>query len=664
MDATLQDPLIGQVIDGRYRVEARIAVGGMATVYRALDTRLDRMLALKVMHPSLAVDTAFVARFIGEAKAVARLNHPNVVSVTDQGRDGDYVYLAMEYVAGCTLRDLLREGPLQPRAALDVMEPVLAGLGAAHRAGLVHRDVKPENVLIGDDGRVKVADFGLVRGVDAQTSAHTQSLLGTVSYLAPEQIENGTVGPATDVYACGIMLHELLTGAKPYTGDSPAQVLMAHVSRDVPPPSWLVPQLAAGLDELVTRAAARDLAVRPADATALLSLLLATRQALSDAELDLLPPGGRAGAAAGAAAADAAGSEDVTRVVARPAAPAAGAAEPSGAPAAPAGSPEAPGSASAERTALIELIPPLDPPEPPRAVPPRRRLPRRAVFSLIGVGLLLVGLAVGLWYINSGQFLRTPGVYGLAEAEAERELRDAGLRVRVTREFSPTVDSGHVITTDPERGERVRRNAVVTVIVSQGPELVTVPEIAGLPLERAKRELTEAGLTPGRETHEFHPEIPQGSVIAADPPAGSERRPDSAVALTVSRGVEIPVNDVRGLDVAAATDALTRQGFTVETAEETVHSEHPPGTVAELSPGPGEPAARGDAVTLTLSEGPEMIVVPDVRGRDESEGRRILEEAGFEVSVQRFFLGNTIFNQSVHSGDSAPKGSTITIYVR
>jgi eukaryotic-like serine/threonine-protein kinase len=351
VDATLQDPLIGQVIDGRYRVEARIAVGGMATVYRALDTRLDRVLALKVMHPSLAVDTAFVERFIREAKSVARLNHPNVVSVTDQGSDGDYVYLAMEYVAGCTLRDLLREGPLQPRAALDVLEPVLAGLAAAHRAGLVHRDVKPENVLIGDDGRVKVADFGLVRGVDTQTSAHTQSLLGTVSYLAPEQIESGTVGPATDVYACGIMLHELLTGAKPYGGDSPAQVLMAHVTRDVPAPSQLVPALAPELDRLVARAAARDLAERPADAAALLSLLLATREQLTDAQLDALPAG---------AVPDAAGPEDVTRVVARPAVPAA-AAEPAG----------------AERTALIEMIPPLPPQEPPPAAAPRGGQPAR-----------------------------------------------------------------------------------------------------------------------------------------------------------------------------------------------------------------------------------------------------------------------------------------------
>ncbi|MYV42369.1 protein kinase, partial [Streptomyces sp. SID1328] len=270
MDMTLQDPLLGQVLDGRYRVEARIAVGGMATVYRALDIRLDRVLALKVMHPALAADGAFVDRFIREAKSVARLSHPNVVQVFDQGTDGGYVYLAMEYVAGCTLRDVLRErGALQPRAALDIVEPVLAALGAAHRAGFVHRDMKPENVLIGDDGRVKVADFGLVRAVDTVTST-TGSVLGTVSYLAPEQIEQGTADPRVDVYACGVVLYEMLTGAKPHSGDSPAQVIYKHLNDDVPPPSALAPGLAPELDGLVAAATARTPALRPADAAALL----------------------------------------------------------------------------------------------------------------------------------------------------------------------------------------------------------------------------------------------------------------------------------------------------------------------------------------------------------------------------------------------------------
>lgn len=290
MDTTLQDPLVGHVLDGRYRVEARIAVGGMATVYRTVDTRLDRVLALKVMHPTLAADRTFVERFIREAKSVARLSHPNVVGVYDQGTDGSYVYLAMEYVAGCTLRDVLRErGALQPRAALDILEPVLAALGAAHRAGFVHRDMKPENVLIGDDGRVKVADFGLVRAVDTVTST-TGTVLGTVSYLAPEQLEHGTTDTRVDVYACGVMLYEMLTGGKPHSGDSPAQVLYHALHDDVPPPSALVPGLAYQLDELVASATARNPELRPYDAVALLAQTLEARAGLSGEQLDAVPP--------------------------------------------------------------------------------------------------------------------------------------------------------------------------------------------------------------------------------------------------------------------------------------------------------------------------------------------------------------------------------------
>jgi serine/threonine-protein kinase len=294
VDVTLQDPLIGRVLDGRYRVEQRVAVGGMATVYRGVDTRLDRVVALKVMHPGFAADPEFVERFIREAKAVAKLSHPNVVGVFDQGEDHTAappaVFLAMEYVPGWTLRDLLRDrGALSPRTTLDILEPVLAALGAAHRAGLVHRDVKPENVLLTEDGRVKVADFGLVRAVNGQTAATTQQVMGTVSYLAPEQIERGAVDPRTDVYACGVLLHEMLTGAKPHTGESPMHVIYQHLSTDVPPPSQRVPGLPPQLDAITLAATARDAARRPADAVELLAELQRIRRELTPAQLDAEP---------------------------------------------------------------------------------------------------------------------------------------------------------------------------------------------------------------------------------------------------------------------------------------------------------------------------------------------------------------------------------------
>ncbi|KAB8168647.1 Stk1 family PASTA domain-containing Ser/Thr kinase [Streptomyces sp. 3MP-14] len=646
MDTTLHDPLIGRVLDGRYQVVERIAVGGMATVYRAVDTRLDRVLALKVMHPPLVSDAGFVARFIREAKAVARLDHPNIVGVLDQGADGGYVYLAMEYVDGCTLRDVLRErGALAVRPVLDILEPMLAGLAAAHRAGLVHRDVKPENVLIGSDGRVKVADFGLVRGVDGPTSADTGSLLGTVSYLAPEQIESGAVDARTDVYACGVLLYEMLTGGKPHTGDSPAQVLYAHVHHDVPPPSEVVPGLAPPLDQLVAAATARAPEGRLADAAAMLASARRARAALSDAQLDAPPPVvERPEGPEGAGGAGPLGPEDETRRVAR--LPGAVRPEPAG----------------VDHTARIELPSgaPLPPEAPPRG---RRRLSRRGVLSLVLAGVLLLAGGIGVWYINSGQFQRTPGVYDLPVDEAEQELRSAGLKVRIVEDYSETVEPGHVISTDPERGERVRRNATVTLVVSRGPEIAEVPNLRGVPVEEAREQLAEAGLAVGEETERFSDEVPRGAVIESDPEPGAERRPETAVNLVVSRGQELSVPNVVGEPEGSAMQRLREAGFDVEVAEERVHSEEEAGTVAEQSPVGGESAGEGDTVELTISQGPEMIMVPDVRGEDEDEARRILEDLGFRVDVNQLFFTGTVFNQSVR-GEEAPRGSTITLWVR
>ncbi|MEU8269225.1 protein kinase, partial [Sphaerisporangium sp. NPDC049002] len=271
MDTTVADPLVGRLLDGRYRVESRIARGGMAAVYLALDIRLDRTVALKVMHRSLAEDPDFVRRFIGEAKSVASLSHPNVVHVFDQGTDGDHVYLSMEYVPGRTLRDVLRERKRLPaREALEIMIPVLAALGAAHQAGMVHRDVKPENVLLTDDGRVKVVDFGLARAIEAGNQTRTGVMIGTIAYMSPEQVTAGVADARSDVYAAGVMLFELLTGRQPYQGDNPMSVAYRHVHDRVPAPSSLAGDVPPLLDTLVLSATDRDQNRRPADATALL----------------------------------------------------------------------------------------------------------------------------------------------------------------------------------------------------------------------------------------------------------------------------------------------------------------------------------------------------------------------------------------------------------
>ncbi|NXY95580.1 Stk1 family PASTA domain-containing Ser/Thr kinase [Streptomyces sp. BR123] len=631
MDTTLDDPLVGQTLDGRYRIDARIAAGGMATVYRALDTRLDRILALKVMHPALAADAAFVDRFIREAKSVARLAHPNVVAVFDQGTDGPYTYLAMEYVSGCTLRDVLRErGALRPRAALDILEPVLAALGAAHRAGFVHRDMKPENVLIGDDGRVKVADFGLVRSVDTVTST-TGAVLGTVSYLAPEQIENGVTDTRVDVYACGVVLYEMLTGDKPYTGGTPAQVLYRHLHEDVPPPSVAVPGLAAPLDELVALATARTPDLRPYDAAAFLGLTLDARSRLTDAELDAVPPQSRAEERSSA--------EDRTSVV-----------------------PRVPAPQPVEHTSLLVAPLPVDGEEPPAQPAPSRS--RRGPLLVLAALLLILGVGTGVWYISSGQFTKVPNLLGKTEAEARSELSAAGLGVkRVDRKFSDAFDRGTVMDSDPQGGKRIRGNGAVVLTVSRGPAVVVVPDVKGRPLEEAKAELTKSGLAPGIVTQAFSQEVPQGSVISTNPDGGQKRAPDTAVSITVSKGRPVPVPSVTGRPVDQARAALQDLGLKVETAADEINSPFPAGTVANQSVGAGAQAAAGDTVVLTLSKGPRQIPVPNVTGQEADVARKTLEAAGFKVKVERPFLSfsSTVDAQSVLGGQTAPEGSTIIL---
>ncbi|MCQ8188818.1 Stk1 family PASTA domain-containing Ser/Thr kinase [Streptomyces rugosispiralis] len=639
MDTTLQDPLVGQELDGRYRIEARIAVGGMATVYRAVDTRLDRVLALKVMHQSLASDAAFVERFIREAKSVARLAHANVVAVYDQGTDGSHVYLAMEYVSGCTLRDVLRgRGALHPRAALDILEPVLAALGAAHRAGFVHRDMKPENVLIGDDGRVKVADFGLVRAVDTNTSASTGSVLGTVSYLAPEQIEHGTADTRADVYACGVVLYEMLTGAKPHGGSTPAQVLYQHLNEDVPPPSAVAPGVAPELDALVASATARAVDARPADAVTLLSAARAVRAALTDEQLDAVPPQAKEDLSGG--------SENRTSVIPRPAA-------------------VVDDQDRLNHTSRLEL-----PPEPPRPEGHRRgdrggrgRLPRRGIVTIVAAVLLAIALGVGVWYISVGQFTEVPPVLRKTQAEAEKKLHAAGLDVKVVNEFSDVIPKGKVIGTKPGPGERVRDTGAVTIRVSQGRPRAEVPNVVGMPLAEAKRKIADQGLTVGKVTGRFSSETAQGSVLSTSPGPDSVRRPETPVSIVVSKGQPVYVPDVVGGSVDEARSTLEGEGFKVKIAERQVFSEEDKGSVAEQSPSADDRGAKGDTVTLTVSKGVQMVEVPDVTGKNVDDAKAELEGAGFKVNVKKalLFPGDKVQDQSVKGGDEAPKGSTITI---
>ncbi|WP_042386024.1 Stk1 family PASTA domain-containing Ser/Thr kinase [Streptacidiphilus melanogenes] len=657
MDVTLQDPLIGRVLDGRYRVEQRVAVGGMATVYRGVDTRLDRVVALKVMHPGFAADPEFVERFIREAKAVAKLSHPNVVGVFDQGEDHTgmppAVFLAMEYVPGWTLRDLLRDrGALSPRTTLDILEPVLAALGAAHRAGLVHRDVKPENVLLTGDGRVKVADFGLVRAVDGQTAATTQQVLGTVSYLAPEQIERGAADPRTDVYACGVLLYEMLTGAKPHTGESPMQVIYQHLSTDVPPPSQLAPDLPQQLDAITLAATARDAARRPADAVDLLARLQRIRRELTPAQLDAEPP---------AASRPSAGSPTTLL-------------PPFVGPVGPVG-PVDP-AAPVERTSIMDpallrelpadfVMPRHEAPEPPPVARRRRRDRPRWVLPtglVLVVALLVAGLT---WALNGGLYTSVPAVLGEPQQTAVATLSRAGFVVKVKQDFSPNVPKGSVIGTDPSPGAHVRKDTTVTVDVSKGAQRPTVPTVTGKSVDDAISALQQAGLGIGAQRQQGDPTVPAGAVIGTDPAAGTQVAANTPVALVVSSGPQpVDLPDVTGESVDEATSDLQSAGFQVKVDPNQVFSDQDPGTVAATNP-PAGASQQGVTVTLTISKGQQQVTVPDVTGLKEKDAQKTLKQAGFKVRTLGFSLFGTptVHSQTPSGNGQAALGSTVTIWV-
>ncbi|MEE1785140.1 Stk1 family PASTA domain-containing Ser/Thr kinase [Streptomyces sp. SP17BM10] len=604
MDKAWHDPLIGTLLDGRYRVEQRIATGGMSTVYKGTDTRLDRVLALKVMHPDLAGDEGFTARFIREAKAVARLAHPNVVNVFDQGADHGQVFLAMEYVPGRTLRDLLRDrGALSIRAALDIMEPVLAALGAAHRAGLVHRDVKPENVLITDGGLVKVADFGLVRVLGTADGAPTSTttatggtVMGTVSYLAPEQIlPDAPTDQRVDVYAAGILLYEMLTGTRPHTGDNPVQVMYKHLHEDVPAPSRTVRTVPPALDAIVLGACARTPDARPYDAVELLATLQRVRRELGPAELDAEPP-------TSTRPSPRYPTSEPTSVIQRtPEAPA-----PRQLPL-PLPQPVEP--PAPERTSVLDVPPelmdqllveprPYDEPTPVR--PPRpnplRRVPRKPVIwaSALTVLVLLVG---GVTYgLSESLYGPVPGVLGKDRAEAQRILDKEGMHGRFVDAYSETVPSGQVISTDPGVGARARKSDAVTVTVSKGPHRIAVPDVTGKPADQAASVLTGAQLAKGSVTGTYNDSVPEGSVISSSPAAGQQVAENTPVSLVVSKGM-VPVPDVTGMTKDAAEKALAAAGFTMQATGVNLFGS---GKASSQFPAAGERRPQHTAVTVNF----------------------------------------------------------------
>ncbi|MDQ1286875.1 MAG: eukaryotic-like serine/threonine-protein kinase [Actinomycetota bacterium] len=652
----------------------------MATVYLALDRRLDREVAVKVMHAHLADDEQFTARFIREARSAARLSHPNVVQVYDQGSDGDLLYLAMEYLRGRTLREVLIDRRvLTAREALTVVEPLLDALAAAHSIGIVHRDIKPENVILTDDGRVKVADFGLARAATTGTSA-TGTLIGTVAYLAPELVLRGVADARTDVYAVGIMLFEMLTGRLPFVGDVPIQVAYQHVNDVVPAPSSVTPEVDARLDSLVETATTRNPDDRPADAGAMLSLATAVHEQLSPAELDTRPappalPSGGEGAPSGETPLSLVTEIFVPPVTHHPTqalpdlevlAPPRGG-KPSGRDLRlpPPNGRTRPPALSLPGPEVHGDREPVDTEDAALAVLLRRRRVI-GISALLSVLVLALGLAGAAWYfaIGPGAFTTTPAVTGMKAPAAAGALRGAGLRSTQREVYDAASPPGTVVSTDPDAGAPVRKDGSVELQVSKGPEFVVVPKVLGQSEGDARQAIDSTHLSVSEAVQEFD-DAPKGQVIAVRPDAGQRVRNGSAVALTVSKGPEpVAVPDVVGRSKDDAERQLIDGRLEAAYGPAVFDGEVAEGSVVSQSPKNGTLGA-GQKVTLVLSKGPEMVTVPNVVGKQFSEARTALREAGFDVRRANVLGGyfGTVRIQIPGGGSTAPKGSAVVVTV-
>jgi beta-lactam-binding protein with PASTA domain len=661
MDATLADPLVGRLLDGRYQVEAQVAMGGMATVYRAMDIRLDRQVALKVMHADLARDEEFVNRFIGEAKAVARLSHPNVVQVFDQGRDGPYLYLAMEFLPGRTLRNLLDErGWFPPREALAIMVPLLSGLAAAHTAGIVHRDVKPENVLVAPDGHLKVVDFGLARALTMSSQTRTGLIIGTVAYLAPEQVTGTGADARTDIYAAGIVLFELLTGSKPHTGESPLSVAYKHVNEAIPAPSRLAGGISPEVDQLVLQATSRDPGGRPSDAGEFLRSVHDVMRTLGSD----WPGQGQGPVAvndwAGYVSRHGYGQQTIGQH---------------------AYGPQSYGQQNYGQQNFQQVA--FQPPGPGQhntqvlaggaahddgqtviagrdgwpEVPPAGRGKRRIVLWVALAALILAGAGAGGWWFTQDQ-AKVPTVAGLTESAAVKELRGDGFTVRQASAINNnTVKAGSIVRTVPAVGTKVRKGSAITLVPSAGPRTIKVPDISGQQLADAESALRQSGLTVGQVHKVASSSVDAGIVVSTSPAAGLLWPQPKPVTISVSAGPPLP--NFVGQNEQAIQQWASQNDIQLN-VQQAGNSDQPQGTITQQSPAANTPISQNETVTIMVSNGPPQVSIPNVDGQSLNDARTTLHQLGFKVTIKKFGPFNKVFNYSPNG--QAPKGSTITLY--